>query len=112
MDFQEPLHIARQGRAQYLLAAEVRSSTEPRDLSTVKGYTGESPAQDLLKIQTSVRYYLFDVRVTTAIGNGNIDFDNVSPETLELTYSEFLHTVGRDIARRGIALMRKSPAEM
>ena len=110
MDFSEPLTIARQGLAQYLLAAEVRSATEARDLSTVKNYTGESPAQGLLKIQTSVRYWLFDVRSTTLIGRGAGSFDNESPETLELTYSEFLHWVGRNIAGLGIDLMRKTAA--
>ena len=109
--FSEPLTIARQGLAQYLLAAEVRSATEARDLSVVKDYTGESPAQGLLKIRTSVRYYLFDVRSTTPIGREEVVFDNESPETLELTYSEFLHGVGRNVAVLGIDLMRKS-AEM
>jgi hypothetical protein len=108
MDFQEPLDIARQGLARYLLAAEVRSTTEARDLSTVKSYTGESPVQGLEKIKTSVRYYLFDVRSMSAIGRGEVSFDNESPETLELTYSEFLHTVGRDVAKLGVGLMRKT----
>lgn len=107
MDFQEPLTIARQGLARYLLAAEVRSITEPRDLNSVKSYTGESPVQGLLKFETSVRYYLFDLRGSAPIGEGEVTFDNESPEALELTYSEFLHSVGRDIAVLGIDLMRK-----
>jgi hypothetical protein len=108
LDFSEPLFIARQGLAQYLLTAEVRSTTEARDLSNVKKYTGESPAQGLLKIQTSVRYYLYDVRSPTPIGQGVRSFDNEGPETLELTYSEFLHGVGRDIAGLAVDLMRKT----
>jgi hypothetical protein len=108
MDFSEPLAIARQGLAQYMLAAEVRSTTEVRNLSTTKNYTGESPAQDLLKIQTSVRYYLFDVRNKSPVGRGKGNFDNESPDTMELTYGEFLHGVGRDIAVRGIELMKKT----
>jgi hypothetical protein len=108
MDFGEPLSIAQQGLAQYLLAAEVRSITEARDLGTVKNYTGESPAQGLLKIQTSVRYYLFDVSTTRPIGEGERSFDNESPETLELTYSEFLHEVGRVVAGLGVDLMRNT----
>ena len=44
MDFREPLEIARQGLARYLLAAEVRSITEPRDPKTLPPDTGESPA--------------------------------------------------------------------
>jgi hypothetical protein len=107
LDFREPLDIARQGLARYLLAAEVRSATEPRDLSTVKSYTGESPAQGLYKIETTVRYYLFDLRSPAPIGKGELTFDNESPEALELTYSEFLHSVGREIAGLGIELMRK-----
>jgi len=108
MDFSEPLAIARQGLAQFLLAAEVRSTTEARDLSTMKDYTGESPAQDLLKIQTSARYYLYDVRSKKPVGQGTGSFENESPETLELTYGEFLHGVGRDIAVLGIDLMKKT----
>ena len=108
LDFSEPLTIARQGLAQFLLAAEVRSTTEARDLSTMKNYTGESPAQDLLKIQTSVRCYLYDVESKKPIGRGTRGFDNESPETMELTYGEFLHGVGRDIAVLGIDLMKKA----
>jgi hypothetical protein len=108
LDFREPLEIAREGLAQYLLAAEVRSNTEPRDMASVKSYAGESPVQGLIKIETSVRYYLLDVRTAAVLGKGQSFFDNESPETLELTYSEFLHTVGRDIAGRGIELMRRA----
>jgi hypothetical protein len=108
MDFREPLDIARQGWAQYLLAAEVRSNTEPRDMNSVKSYTGESPVQGLLKIETSVRYYLFDVSNATVLGKGQMFFDNESPEALELTYTEFLHSVGLDIAGRGVDLMRNT----
>ena len=107
MDFQEPLSIARQGLARYLLAAEVRSLTEPRDLSSVKNYTGESPVQGLEKIETSVRYYLFGPRGSAPISEAEAAFDNESPETLELTYTEFLHYVGRNIAVLGIELMRR-----
>ena len=108
LDFQEPLEIARQGLARFLLAAEVRSITEPRDPKDLPRDTGESPAQGLLKIKTSVRFYLFDVRIAAPLGTGEIFFDNESPETMELTYTEFLHSVGRDIAARGIDLMRKT----
>jgi hypothetical protein len=108
LDFSEPLTIARQGLAQFMLAAEVRSTTEERDLSTMKNHTGESPAQDLLKIQTSVLYYLYDVRAKKPIGQGMRRFDNESPETMELTYGEFLHRVGQDIAVLGIDLMKKA----
>jgi hypothetical protein len=107
MDFREPLAIARQGLAQYLLAAEVRSISEPRDPKTLPPDTGESPAQGLLKIETSVRFYLFDVRNADPLGKGEIFLNNESPETLELTYTEFLYSVGRDIAGRGIDLMRE-----
>ena len=54
-----------------------------------------------------MRYYLFDVGNTTPLGKGEIFFNNESPETLELTYTEFLYSVGRDIAGRGVDLMRK-----
>jgi hypothetical protein len=108
MDFREPLAIARQGLAQYLLAAEVRSVTEPRDPTVAQRDSGESPVQGLLKIETSVRYYLFDARNATPLGKGEMFFDNGSPETLELTYTEFLYSVGRDIAGRGIDLTRKT----
>jgi len=108
MDFREPLDIARQGLAQYLLAAEVRSITEARDPAAEQSDTGESPVRGLLKIETSVRYYLFDVRNTARLGEGELFVDNGSPETLELTYTEFLYSVGRDIAGRSIDLMRKS----
>ena len=108
MDFREPLAIARQGLAQYLLAAEVRSSTEPREPTTVQRDSGESNVQGLLKIETSVLYYLFDVRNSKPLGRGEMFFDNESPETLELTYAQFLHSVGRDIAQRGIELMRNN----
>jgi hypothetical protein len=110
LDFSEPLSIARQGLAQFLLAAEVRSTTEARDLSKMKNHTGESSAQDLLKIQTTVRYYLYDVRSKKPIGRGTQRFDNESPETLELTYGEFLHGVGQDIAVLGVDLMKKATA--
>ena len=108
MDFQEPLAIARQGLAQYLLAAEVRSSTEPREPTTVQRDGGESNVQGLAKIETSVLYYLFDVRNASPLGRGEMFFDNDSPESLELTYTQFLHSVGRDIAQRGIELMRNN----
>ena len=108
LDFGEPLTIARQGLAQFLLAAEVRSTTVARDLSTMKSYTGESPAQALLKIQTAVHYYLYDVRSKRPIGQGTRRFDNESPENLELTYGEFLHWVGRNVAVLGIDLMKKT----
>jgi len=109
MDFGEPRAIARQGLAQYLLVAEVRSVTEARDLSTVKNHTGESPAQGMLKIQTSVRYCLFEVRSAKPVGRGEKSFDNESPETLELSYGEFLHQVGRVLAGLGVDLMRNTP---
>jgi hypothetical protein len=108
LDFAEPLVIARQGLARYLLAAEVRSITEPRDPKTLPPDTGESPAQGLLKIETSVEYHLFDVRSKTSMGRGEAFFDNDSPETLELTYGEFLLSVGREIARRGVELMEQA----
>jgi len=108
MDFREPLAIARQGLAQYLLAAEVRSITEPREQNEVRSNAGESPVQGALKIETSVRYYLFAVQSKALLGRGESSFDNDSPETLELTYTELLYSVGRDIAGRGIDLMRKT----
>ena len=107
LDFREPLDIAREGLARYLLAAEVRSITEPRDPAAPRRDAGESPVQRSLKIETSVRYYLFDVGNTTPLGKGEIFFNNESPEKLELTYTEFLYSVGRDIAGRGVDLMRK-----
>ena len=108
LDFQEPLDIARQGYAQYLLAAEVRSITESRDLTEQGSGNAEKPPKPLLKIVTSVRYYLFDLREEAAIGEGEIVFNNESPESLPLTYSEFLYSVGRDIAARGVDLMKRS----
>ena len=108
MDFREPLAIARQGLAQYLLAAEVRSSTEAREPTTAKRNSGESNVQGLAKIETSVLFYLFDVRNSSLLGRGEMFLDNESPETLELTYAQFLHSVGRDIAQRGIELMRNN----
>jgi hypothetical protein len=108
MDFQEPLAIARQGLAQYLLAAEVQSVTEPRDPKSLPPDTGESPVQGLLKIETSGRYYLFDVRNAVPLGRGEFSINNDSPDTLELTYTEFLHSVGREIAGRGVDLMMQA----
>jgi hypothetical protein len=108
MDFLEPLTIARQGLARYLLAAAVRSATKPRDPKTLPPDTGESPAQRLLEIEVTVRYYLFDVRTSALLGKGEGLFDNDSPDALELTYTEFLYSVGRDIAGRGVELMRKA----
>jgi hypothetical protein len=108
MDFREPLAIARQGLARYLLAAEVRSISGPRDPDAEQSDTGESPAQGLLKIETSVRCYLFDVRNGAPLGEREIFLDNESPETLELTYTEVLHSVGRNIAGRGVELMRNA----
>jgi hypothetical protein len=108
MDFLEPLNIARQGLAGYLLAAAVRSTTAPRDPKTLPPDIGESPAQRLLEIDVTVRYYLFDVRTSALLGEEEDLFDNDSPDALELTYTEFLHSVGRRVAGLGVELMRKA----
>jgi hypothetical protein len=108
LDFREPLDIARQGLAQFLLTAEVRSVTAPRDPRSLPPDIGESSAPGLLAIETTVRYHLFDVRSSRPLGEGELLLTNDSPDTLELTYAEFLHRVGRQIAGRGAALMERS----
>ena len=106
LDFQEPLDIARRGLAQYLLAADVRSYTEPRNQATAESANAQVPPEPALKIRVSVRYYLFDVRASVALGEGEIVLDNDSADKAGLTYSEFLHSAGRKVAARGIDLMR------
>jgi hypothetical protein len=107
-EFEEPLAIARQGLAQYLLAAEVVSETEPRFPADKQSGTQESGREPVLKIITKVQFYLLDVRSQTLIGRGELVADNESPEKQQLTYFEFLYTVGRAITERGIECLKKS----
>lgn len=108
LDFREPLHIARQGLAQYLLAAEVRSISERRDLPAHQNGDSESRPEPALKIETFVRYYLFDATTAAVLGEGEFVMDNESPEMQHLTYTQFLHATGREITARGIDLMKQT----
>jgi hypothetical protein len=105
LDFQEPLDIARRGLAQYLLAAEVRSLTEPRNQGAPESGTQRDQREPALKIQVSVHDHLFDVRASLLLGEGEIVSNNEGAEKAGLTYPEFLHSVGREVAARGIDLM-------
>jgi len=96
-EFQEPLDIARQGLAQYILAAEIRSTTEKRNL-------GLEPE---LKIDTSVHYYLLGVEAAGILAEGEMVLDNRSPEKQQFTYWQFLFSVGQDVAAQGIELLKR-----
>jgi hypothetical protein len=106
LEFREPLDIARQGLAGYLLAADVQAVTTPRDLATAQSDAQASEREPLLKIDIAARYYLFEVHTEAMIGRGEMSTNNESPEKQQLSYTEFLHSVGRDIAVRGIALLK------
>jgi hypothetical protein len=96
-EFQEPLDIARQGLAQYILAAEVRSITEKRNL------------EPELQIDTSVHYYLLGVEAAGILAEGEMVLDNRSPEKQQFTYWQFLFSVGQDVAAQGIELLKLFP---
>jgi hypothetical protein len=105
MDFQEPLTIAREGRAQYVLAAEVCSTTEKRDLQSEADGAADGDLKPRLVIDTSVHYYLFAVDPATVLGEGELVLDNRAAEKQHLSYFEFLYWVGRVVAARGIDLL-------
>jgi hypothetical protein len=104
-EFQEPLDIAQQGLAQYILAAEVQSVTEKRNLGSESGIASATDLEPELKIDTSVHYYLLGVETAGVLGEGEMVLDNSSPEKQQFTYWQFLFSVGGDIAARGIELL-------
>jgi hypothetical protein len=106
-EFQEPFDIARQGLAQYILAAEVQSVTEKRNLGPASGDASATDLEPELKIDTSVHYYLLGVEAAGVLGEGEMVLDNRSPEKQQLTYWQFLFAVGRDVAARGIELLKR-----
>jgi hypothetical protein len=106
-EFQEPFDIARQGLAQYILAAEVQSVTEKRNLGPESGDASATDLEPELKIDTSVHYYLLGVEAAGVLGEGEMVLDNRSPEKQQLTYWQFLFAVGRDVAARGIELLKR-----
>jgi len=110
-EFQEPLDIARQGLAQYILAAEIRSTTEKRDPGLEPGSASATGPGPELKIDTSVHYYLLGVEAGGILAEAEMVLDNRSPEKRRFTYRQFLFSVGQAIAVRGIeALKRIAPA--
>jgi hypothetical protein len=106
-EFQEPLDIARQGLAQYVLAAEVQSIAEKRNLGTQSGNISATDLEPELKIDTSVHYYLLGVEVDGILGEGEMVIDNRSPEKQQFTYWQFLFSVGQDVAAQGIELLKR-----
>jgi hypothetical protein len=106
MDFREPLAIARQGLAQFILAAEVRSVTERRvPAAPQQAERGSDPQ---LAIGTSVRYRLFEVSSAAVLAEEEMEMDNSAEQTRYLSYYEFLHSVGREIAARCIERLKTS----
>lgn len=108
-EFQEPLDIARQGLAQYILAAEVRSITEKRNLGPESGNVSATDLEPELKIDTSVHYYLLGVEAAGILAEGEMVLDNRSPEKQQFTYWQFLFSVGQDVAAQGIELLKFFP---
>ena len=114
LDLQEPLDIARRGLARYLLAAEVRSITEPGNRSAPESgayrESGESREiqEPVLKIRVAVRFHVFDVRSSLCLGEGEFVMNNDGADEAALTYFEFLHSAGREVAARGIELITAS----
>ncbi len=94
-DFQESLAIARQGLADFLVAAQVHSLTEVIGGSED---SAASAADPVLGIQTTVHYYLFTVDSAELLGQGEITLDNSDAETQEYRYDQFLFFVGENIA--------------
>lgn len=107
MDFEEPLEIARLGLAEYLIAAQIGSQTEI--LTPPAGETGDSadPPEALLDIETSVRFYLLDVRSASLIDRGDLLLDNRGRQDGEGTYGGFLFGVGERIAREVLRLLER-----
>lgn len=108
-EFQEPLDIARQGLAQYILAAEVRSITKRRNLGPESGNVSATDLEPELKIDTSVHYYLLGVEAAGILAEGEMVLDNRSPEKQQFTYWQFLFSVGQDVAAQGIELLKLFP---
>jgi hypothetical protein len=108
MDFREPLAIARQGLAQFILAAEVRSVTRQREPGAAQQDSGRRDSDPPLAIDTSVRYCLFEVSGAALLAEEEMELDNSSKQARELSYSEFLHSVGREIAVRCIRRLKTS----
>ncbi len=106
-EFQEPLNIARQGLAQYIFAAELRSITEKRNLSPGADNVSETDLEPELKIDTFVHYYLLGVEAAGILGEGEMVFDNRSPEKQQFTYWQFLFSVGQEVAAQGIELLKR-----
>lgn len=105
-EFEEPLGIARQGLAQYILAAEVQSVTEKRILGSGSGNDSAKDLEAELMIDTSVHYYLLRVETAGILGEGEMVLDNRNREKEHYTYWQFLFSVGQDVAVQGIELMK------
>ncbi|MBN2551695.1 MAG: hypothetical protein JXB06_02945 [Spirochaetales bacterium] len=111
LDFREPLDIARQGLARYLLAAEAHSITEPgnqADPESVASTGSREPGklqEPALKIRVTVRFHVFDVHSSLCLGEGELVMDNEGADEAVLTYFEFLHSAGREVAARSIGLV-------
>ena len=84
LGFSEPLTIAREGGARFLMATLIESQLQKQ--------SGESA-----RIGSSAHYFLLDVNSSTLIGTGKLFMDNNGQEE-ELNYDAMLFSLGEKLA--------------
>jgi hypothetical protein len=104
LEFQEPLSLAREGRAHYLAAIRVQAQT----LGRVPAADGP-PGRTLEQLQAQARYYLWNAQSDTLLMQGECALDNRGREQ-ELPYETLLFQVGDLVARELAKVSRKAAA--
>jgi hypothetical protein len=104
LEFQEPLSLAREGRAHYLAAIRVQAQT----LGSVPAADGP-PGRTLDQLQAQAQYYLWNAQSDTLLSQGECALDNRGREQ-ELPYETLLFQVGDMVARELVKLSRKAAA--
>jgi hypothetical protein len=102
LEFQEPLSLAREGRAHYLAAIRVKAQT----LGSVPDPEGPS-GRMLAQLQARALYYLWNAQDGTLLAQGEYTLDNRGREQ-ELPYQILLFQVG-DMVARELARLSRSP---
>ena len=98
LEFQEPLELAREGRAHYLAAIRIHSQT----LGSVSA--AEGPAQrSFAQIRAQARYYLWSAPSGKLLWSGESALDNLGRER-ELPYEPLLFQLGDLLARELVRL--------
>ncbi len=94
LSFSEPLDIARQGGAHFLIAARIESQLQKKSDKAVR-------------IVSRALYFLLDVDNSALLGRGVLSMDNYGQEE-ELNYNTILFSLGKKLADELLRIWEES----